>query len=31
MYNERKQYEDQLSNASTSEADKLQEFVVCWT
>lgn len=29
MYNERKQYEDQLSNAGTSEADKLQEFVVC--
>ncbi|XP_066330580.1 uncharacterized protein [Miscanthus floridulus] len=28
MYNERKQYEDQLSNAGTSEADKLQEFVV---
>jgi len=29
MYNERKQYEDQLSNAGASEADKLQEFLVC--
>ncbi|GJN39854.1 hypothetical protein PR202_gb29002 [Eleusine coracana subsp. coracana] len=27
MYNERKQYEDQLSNAGASEADKLQEFL----
>ncbi|OEL30980.1 Squamous cell carcinoma antigen recognized by T-cells 3 [Dichanthelium oligosanthes] len=26
MYNERKHYEDQLSNAGASEADKLQEF-----
>jgi len=29
MYNERKQYEDQLSSAGASEADKLQEFLVC--
>jgi squamous cell carcinoma antigen recognized by T-cells 3 len=28
MYNERKQYEDRLSNAGASEADKLQGFVV---
>lgn len=28
MYNERKQYEDQLSNAGASEDDKLQEFLV---
>ncbi|CAO2200197.1 unnamed protein product [Urochloa humidicola] len=27
MYNERKQYEDQLSDAGASEADKLQEFL----
>jgi squamous cell carcinoma antigen recognized by T-cells 3 len=28
MYNERKQYEDQLSNAGASEANKLQDFLV---
>ncbi|CAL5004495.1 unnamed protein product [Urochloa decumbens] len=27
MYNERRQYEDQLSNTGASEADKLQEFL----
>ncbi|AQK78283.1 EMBRYO DEFECTIVE 140 [Zea mays] len=27
MYNERKQYEDQLSNAGTFEGDKLQQFM----
>nr|CAB3481900.1 unnamed protein product [Digitaria exilis] len=27
MYNERKQYEDQLNDAGASEADKLQEFL----
>jgi hypothetical protein len=31
MYNERKQYEDQLSNAGASEADKLHDFLVCLT